>query len=262
MIEAVADGATASQLPELQLDAGTAAQVFAEPVQADERFVEGRPRTTLTRRYSLVPTRAGAFRVEPPRIAWWDVRSGVARTATLPPLEITVAPGAGTSTAPAVSRAAGGEVTSDEGRISIPGVQGRILPWAAATVLFALLWFATLFWALHRRPAAVVAQPDTPPPRAVDASMLRRTLADGDLAAIAEALCAMASPLAADLDALQARLDDAAQRDAIGALQHARWGAGDPATARIALRRAFADGPRWRSTPRRQDDLLPPLYPH
>jgi hypothetical protein len=99
-----------------------------------------------------------------------------------------------------------------------------------------------------------------PAPR-VDASMLRRTLADGDLGAIADALCAMAAPPAADLDALQARLDDDAQRDAVAALQRARWGGGDPAAARAALRRAFADGPRWKPATREEQGLLPPLYP-
>jgi hypothetical protein len=261
VIEALADGATASQLPELQLDAGGQAQVFAEPVRADERFVEGRPRTTLTRRFSIVPAHAGPLQVAPPRIEWWDARSGVARTATLPPLALDVAAGAAAAriAAPTPSAAA-----QEDGRISIPGIQGRVLPWAAATALFALLWFVTLFWALHRRPAPVTPA-DKPglaaPPSAVDASMLRRTLAEGDLGAIAETLCAVATPPAPDLDALRERLDDPEQRDAITLLQRARWGGGDAAATRAALRSAFADGPRWKRPPRASADLLPPLYP-
>jgi hypothetical protein len=261
VIEALADGATASQLPELQLDAGSDAQVFAEPVRADERFVEGRPRTILTRRFSIVPAKTGRLQVAPPRIDWWDARRGVARTATLPPLALDVAAGV----APAkVVAPAPPTPTDDDGRISIPGIQGRVLPWAAAAALFALLWFVTLFWALHRRPATEnttrKATPDSPP-SPVDASMLRRTLAEGDLGAIADALCALATPPVKDLDTLHARLDDDMQRDAITLLQRARWGGGNAPAARAALRKAFADGPRWKPAKQEGQELLPPLYP-
>ena len=260
VIEALADGATAAQLPELQLDAGGDAQVFAEPVRADERFVEGRPRTVLTRRFSIVPTHAGRVQIAPPRIDWWDARRGVARTATLPPLALDVVAGVTPSKVAAIPSP---RAATDDGRIAIPGIQGRVLPWAAAAALFALLWFVTLFWALHRRPPGVrVVAASTPvvPPTSADASMLRRTLAEGDLGAIAETLCALASP-AADLDTLRERLEDPTQRDAITLLQRARWGGGDAAAARAALRKAFADGPRWKSTKAEKDELLPPLYP-
>jgi len=262
VIEALADGATASQLPELQLDAGSDAQVFAEPVRADERFVEGRPRTILTRRFSIVPANAGRLQIAPPRIDWWDARRGVARTATLPPLALDVA--AGVAVPAKVATPAPSATTNDDGRISIPGIQGRVLPWAAAAALFALLWFVTLFWALHRRPATGDMPHKTTsdsPPSAVDASMLRRTLAEGDLGAIAEALCALAAPPVKDLDALHDRLDEGTQRDAITLLQRARWGGGDAAAARSALRKAFADAPRWKTAKQERQELLPPLYP-
>ncbi|HEY0506393.1 MAG TPA: BatD family protein, partial [Lysobacter sp.] len=74
-VEAVADGATAAQMPELQLPDIDGVQVFAEPVQADERFVDGRPRVKLTRRFSLVPAREGAVRVTGLQMRWWDVRA-------------------------------------------------------------------------------------------------------------------------------------------------------------------------------------------
>jgi hypothetical protein len=64
-----------------------------------------------------------------------------------------------------------------------------------------------------------------------------------------------------DLDALRDRLDDDVQRDAITLLQRARWGGGDAAAARATLRKAFADGPRWKSAKQGRQELLPPLYP-
>ncbi|MGV8944259.1 MAG: protein BatD, partial [Thermomonas sp.] len=64
-----------------------------------------------------------------------------------------------------------------------------------------------------------------------------------------------------DLDALRLRLDDAAQVAAVGQLQAARWGAGNPSQALASLRTAFAKGLKLRSSQRQPDIILPPLYP-
>ena len=272
-IEVVADGAVASQLPELALAPDGEAQVFPASTQSDDGFAEGRPRATLTRTFSIVPARAGALRIDAPRIAWWDARAGVARTATLPPIELTVAPGAGAmqaaTAAPAigVDPQAGGrsdDAASDDGRIRIPGIQGRILPWAAAAALFAVLWLVTVIWALDRRGHA---PRDSAPPRtaapASHAPDLRRVLAGGDLADIAEALCAATTPPAPEIDALRDRIDDPVQRNALDQLQRARWSDGDPRAAREAVRSAFAKGVRVnaRGAGKPAQDPLPPLYP-
>ena len=85
-VELVADGAAASQLPELRLPPLDGAQVFPEPPQVDEAFERGRPRTRVTRRFAIVPAQAGPLRVPGLRLSWWDVRAGVARTTAPPPL--------------------------------------------------------------------------------------------------------------------------------------------------------------------------------
>jgi hypothetical protein len=131
---------------------------------------------------------------------------------------------------------------------------------------FALLWLATLVWALQRRTHAApnrqgaAAERVTPLP---DASLrdLKRALDSGDLGDVGDVLCAMADPPASDLDAVHARLDDAAQRDAVAQLQRARWGDGDGSAARARLRTAFASGPRWRRPAAAGREPLPPLYP-
>ncbi|RFP61987.1 BatD family protein [Cognatiluteimonas weifangensis] len=266
-VEATVDGATAAQLPELQLPAIPGAQVFADPPQADEVFAGGRPQVTLTRRFEIVPAQAGTLRIAGPELSWWDVRAGRARTATLPELSVQVAPAiaasgnASVAAAPVPAGAAG----ADRDWVRVPGVQGRVRPWALATVAFALLWLITLMWGLHRQPhpaAVAAADADAVPPSAPAApAHLRRALDGGDLGEIAAALCALAQPPVADLDAVQARLDDARQRDAVDALQRARWGGGDAAAARTALRAAFRPGPRWRRPAARSVEALPPLYP-
>ncbi|MEH6422490.1 BatD family protein, partial [Pseudomonas sp. CGJS7] len=91
VVEATVDGAGLAQLPDLQLPPVDGVQVFADPVQADESFVNGRPRVKLTRKFSLVPSREGAVRLDGLRLDWWDVNTAGARVASLPPLSWTVA---------------------------------------------------------------------------------------------------------------------------------------------------------------------------
>lgn len=263
VVEAVADGANAAQLPELQMSAGDAAQVFAEPPQVDESLASGRPRTTITRRFSIVPARAGALRIDGPSLGWWDVDAGSSRTATLPPLSLQVAPGVGSFAAKATEPPS--SAPAGDGRITVPGVQGRILPWALATVVFAVLWFVTLMWALHRRPHPEAARghgPEAPRSNPVAQSSLKRVLQAGELGEVVEHLCAMATPPAHGIDELLLRLDDPQQREALSMLQRARWAGGDAVAARAALRTAFQRGPRWRVAAKVDDAVtLPPLYP-
>ena len=269
-IEAIADGATAAQLPELQVSAGNDAQVFADPAQSDDTFDQGRPRVREVRRFSIVPSRAGTLRIRGPRLSWWDVQAGVARTASLPDLVVQVAPGAAGAGANATGTATLGQAssanTADDGDIAIPGVQGRVRPWALATVAFALLWLGTLAWALQRRGASSAApameRATVPSSGTATLNDLRRALDRGALSDVADTLCAMARPPVADVDALRGRLADPRQLAAVDALQRARWADGDGVAARDALRAAFRDGPRWHAEPlTRASDPLPPLYP-
>jgi hypothetical protein len=269
-VEALADGATAAQMPELQLPPIDGVQVFAEPVQADERFVDGRPRVKLTRRFSLVPAREGNARMAGLQLRWWDVRAGQAQTSSLPPLSWTVLPGAAPGVAaPAAAVPSSGDVAPTGAGSPAPLARftelgGANKAWVLAALLFAALWLFTLVWGLHRGDAAkVTAKPDggapTPPSGHVD---LKRLIDRGDLGDVVDALCAMAHPPARDLDEARARLADADQREAVDELQRARWGAGSAVTAREALRRAFAKGPTWREpSVATAASPLPPLYP-
>ena len=264
-VEVRADGATASQLPEVELPAVDGAQVFAEPAQADESFDNGRPQVTVTRKFSIVPSRKGALRIPGPRIAWWDVRAGAARTATLPDLQLQVAAGAGGGDPGGPSGDAEAGSAGNGDGVSTPRGAGDVRIWAWATAAFALLWLVTLVWALQRRAPAVAnddrAASRMHAPARAGLRELRRALDSGDFADVADVLCAMPEPPAADLDAVRARLDDPAQREAVARMQRARWGDGDGPAARAALRTAFSKGPRWRGQSAPPDEPLPPLYP-
>ena len=266
VVELRADGAAASQIPDLELRADEGAQVFPEPPQAREQFDQGRPQVVVTRRFSIVPRRAGTLQVHAAPVQWWDVRAGVARTAALPPLSLEVQDALAAPSAAVPAAGAGAE----ERWIRVPGVQGEVRPWAVAAAGFALLWLATLIWGLHRRPQPRAAKQasDTPLRDALDADRarlrrLRLVLDTGDLGEVEQALCALATPPPADVDALRARLGDPAQLAALEALQRARWAGGDPAAARSCVREAFAKGPRWAIDhgDAARSDPLPPLYP-
>jgi hypothetical protein len=276
-VEAVAEGATRAQLPDLPVPSAPGAQVFAEPVQYDENFVDGVPQVKMTRRYSIVPDGSGTLHLPGLRMGWWDVRAGEAKNASLPDLDIEVMPGAGgfanrqLPASPAATAAAAAPSADTSLQLGSPNA------WMWLAVAFAVLWLLTLIWAVWRRrepvPAQAAAAPQAPagaPRRAMRGSAdpgsrpgqaLKKALDTGTLDEIGETLCAMATPPVADLDALLARLDDPAQRNAIEALRRARWADGDGTAARNALRAAFKGGPKWRAAAIEEKEILPPLYP-
>jgi len=280
-VEASADGAGLAQMPELQLPPIDGVQVFADPVQADETFVGGRPRVKLTRKFSLVPSREGEVRLEGLRLDWWDVGTRTRRTASLPPLSWTVGRGAGNGAAapvnPAVAAArndaagAAAAAPAPADAALAPATGGAVHKgWAIAAVLFALLWLGTLVWALQRRaplraaaPAVAAAVPGQAAPASLKLNLpaLRELIDRGDFDHIASVLRGLASPPAADDDELVERLGDPAQREAVQALRRARWGGGDGVAARNRLRTAFAQGPQWSRGDVRPSSPLPPLYP-
>ena len=259
-IEATADGATAAQMPDLQLPVIDGVQVFAEPAKADEGFSNGRPRVKLTRTFSLVPARGGNVQLPGVRLGWWDVRAGRARTAALPALswQVMAADGGAASARPLPAMPAGAGKASPFAEAS-----GASRGWVLATLLFAALWLFTLVWGLQHRAQPAASAQGVPGPRAPTTGKagLRRALDTGDFAEIAETLRASAQPPARDLDEVLARLDDTRQRDALDLMQRARWGGGDGIAARNALRAAFAKGPRWRMAGALPPSPLPPLYP-
>lgn len=275
-VQVVADGASASQLPELQLPPVEGLQVFPEPAVTTESIAAGRPRTTVTRSFSLVPARSGAIALPGLRIGWWDVTRDRAATAQLRALTWTVAPSE--SLPPPATVQSDAAATAEATSTHDASVSGTALKngWIVATVLFALAWLLTLVWALQRRAPALTgtagsatpgsqasssAQATTTMPPAPSMQALRQALQVGDFSDVFNILMAMARPPASSVDALIERIDDARQQDALRLAQRARYSDGDGTAARDALRRAFADGPRWRATPTAPTPLLAPLYP-
>lgn len=270
-IEMTADGATAAQLPALTFPASANVQVFADPPQTDVQLVDGRPRATLRRKISIVPLQPGMLSLAGPRIDWWNAAQGIARTATLPPLELQVAPGAATGSPGDDASRDGSSQKSDHAETQQAGKSlvrqatagdRQFLPWLAA--LLGLAAVLGGWWiARHRKSPARVATDavSTSTGTIPKQPSLNDALKTGDFAGIARALCTAAGLRGDDLDALRMQLDDIGQVAAVRQLQSARWAAGDSSVALVALRAAFAKGVRLRKQQRPAAVILPPLYP-
>jgi hypothetical protein len=242
-----------------------------------------------------VPTRPGTLVVPGPRVDWWDSRAGEARSATLPPITLQVAPGAMPTAEPEPSAPSADAIPGEPTRR--PWALGALAVLAVAMVVAGLAWRSRMQRSSRTAgtptnsgtaPAPTTATP--PPLPRVDVPMgshasagvlaevlglptvpvdavpsaslprLARALELGDLSDVEAALRGLAGD-GADLDTVIERLDDPAQRDAVAQLRLARWADGDAALARSQLRRAFAGGPRWRVVAAPERDALPPLYP-
>ena len=262
-IEASADGATAAQMPELQLPAIDGAQVFAEPAQTDETFDDGRPQVEG---HAQVLDRAVARgRAAHSRAAHRMVGRACGDGAHGVVARRQAAGRAGRAGfrrgCDACRHASDGTVIDEQ-----PPATAR----RAATVPVSGRWRRRRSrccgwrrWSGHCSDARMRRRRDR---RWRDRMRRRRAAAGtrslrdlksaldtGDLGDVADVLCAMAQPPAGDLDAVRARLDDAAQRDAVAQLQRARWGDGDGSAARTALRAAFASGPALEDAPPRPE---------
>lgn len=251
------DGVLATQLPDLELPAIADAQVFPEPVQRKDHIVDGRPVASLKRRFAIVPAREGMLALPEIRVGYWNLGKDSADAAVLPATTLPVA-------AAAVAMAPVPAVPGPAGAVAPQATAaGDARPWQWATALLSLALAGALGWGWRRGQAPRVPLVAANPGKPIDLTALRRALDHGDLGEIGDALRHCCDPPALNLGALAARIDDAAQRDALDALQRLRWaGSGEHASVRTRLREAFRNGPRLRATgPASAAPALPPLYP-
>lgn len=252
-VEVVADGATAAQLPAIEWTAVEGVQVLAEPAQVDEQLVNGRPQTTVRRRFALLPSKAGTWVLTGPQLPWWDAEQGVARVAALPPLTLQVKVGVGGATATALRPMTGGAAAPATAPSATVTPRDANWGWWLLAVLLAA---GLCGWRWQRQ---TVATSDVR--AAVKVPTLQQGLQRGNLTDIARALCAAAEVPEGDLERVVRRLESVQQAAAVGLLQSTSWGQGDAAVALAALRTAFTAAPTWKQTNQRAQSLLPPLYP-
>jgi len=264
-IEAVADGATAAQMPTIEIPATAAVSVFADPPQVEDQFFNGRPRTTLHRKFSLVPNQAGAVVLAGPKVAWWGAEQHTARIAELPPLSLQVAAGVASATRPqSVAPVEAVQSTLPQQSAPAARMQDAWISPRNAWLLLLLILIVSTGWggmAGYRRHRARSAAHADVPVASRPVASLQQALRDGVLQDIGQALVQQAGLATDALEGVCAKLTDPVQISAVRQLQQARWGGGDAGAALQALRKAFSAGAHWRRTSQQAKSLLPPLYP-
>jgi hypothetical protein len=222
--------------------------------------------------FAVVPTRAGTLHIPETTLHWWNVVTDKAEVATLPARDIEVSAGTGAPAAP-VRPTQGGDVAESghaaTGAPSPSAVNDR-MPWRWLFVGALVLWLVTLaVWFLASRRGRGRVAPVAPPLPPAETrerpahEYFLKIAAGNDLAATERALVQWAHivlPSIRSLGALSPALREGPQREAIAALQRARFAGGEAPGAQ--LRDAFAKGFHWLASPSAKDDgRLPPLYP-
>lgn len=269
-----ADGALSSQLPELELPTIAGAQVFPEPAQRQDSLVAGLPVAIVKRRFAVVPAQSGPLDLPPVRVRFWNTETDRPDVAEVAGARLQVAPGSNapinplptTVQTPASVTASAAMPAADSTEVS--ALREQLRRWRWATWLLGGGLLMSLLWG-WRRTSAVRSAPrlsESVPDRQVDPSVLRRALADGDLAGIADALRASLPQPCLNLGQLRAQLADASQQEALAELEQTLWSsvpsAEQRARMRERLRAAFKSGPilRSKAAPDRRSPLAP-LYP-
>jgi hypothetical protein len=274
-----AQGLAFEQLPELKLPQIDGADVYPDKETTVNRDDGAWQYGERTRKFAIVPNRAGTLALPAISLAWWDTSHDRAASADLPALSLNVAAGTANATSAAAPNAAnstniqsGTPPAASAAELTLD--RGESLPWRTLAFAAMGLWLLTLAawlgWALTRRRAGV-SGPPAAPQLAVDAgaSAARKAFADAckrsDVPAIARALLAWSrseGSAARTLGELTPTLADETQRGALRDLERSLYAA-EPGTfdaARIAA--AFRDGFVFaRSSQAKLAQALPPLYP-
>lgn len=292
-----ANGQPADALPEPELPPISGAMVYPDQTQdsTDDSgpWLQGK----RARSFAIVPRRNGTLSIPAITLAWWNVVADKPEQATLPAHTLQVG-GVATGSTPAVSPPVAAAAAANRPSRATPSApaaaappatpSNATLPWRDIALASLVLWLlamvaAVAWWVLRRRASTtdlrsvgtanadgladrtteVVSKPD---PRALQRRALDAAQA-GDAAICEHALLAWARALRDDVAtvaALRDALSDAAQRNALDALQRARWQGGDSVLACVAVAQTFARGFAWRGqakSKRDPDADLPSLYP-
>lgn len=261
-------GLSYEALPALSLPTLDGATVYPDkPVtgnRQDGQWIVGRRQQS----FAIVPTKAGTLTIPPTTLKWWNVLADRQEVAEIPAHTIQVLPALGTTTtdSPVSSSTV---VAPASGNAAGPGHPGDARwRWIALGSLALWLTSALAWWLWRRRPGLVetpaAVRPST---RSLQLAFLAAARG-GDAAAQARALLAWARaerPSIQHLGDLSSALEDAAQRDAIDALQQRQYGGGAIADCGEQLARAFKPGFTWATTTATAataaENGLPPLYP-
>jgi hypothetical protein len=266
VLTVTARGATAAQLPPLELDPPDGAQIYPGQTRAEDLPGVGAPVALRSLESALVPTRAGPMILPEVRVPWWDTREDRERVAIVPArtLEVAAAPAGGsggvsigafeTADEPASEDAAAAPDRVDEGaeprqpgaRLSTAedwvrrAIAGPIGFGVSAFCLMGLGWFLAFFWLKRgsRRSEAAVRVESRASLQALREARRRveQSFLDNDVRGARTALLdwgrlRWAGQAPAGLGALARRLDDTVATETLAQLDRALYADGAGAGA-------------------------------
>lgn len=271
------EGQLHTQLEPITSEYPDAFQAYADEPESETLAAPDGIRATQTRRWALIPGRAGEIELPAVRVPWWDVDANRQRYAEVPARTITVLPAAGgAGRGPGGSTPAGpvrdGATAGPQmpiGAVPDSGSNDAASRWRALALVALIGWLLTaLAWLRSRRRAESTAVPVEPrrESEAVARKLLERALGDGDARRSRAALlrwgaCRFGADAVRGIADLQARCTDPAHVSALAELDAAAFAPGrewSPDTI-SAVRRALSELSGGEGQP--ANDPLPPLYP-
>lgn len=265
----VAQGLGFEQLPELELPAIDGAEVYPDKSTTRSRENAGWVVGERSRKFAIVPKRAGTLHVPALTLNWWDTAKNQAAQARTQAFDIEVTPGAATAAVvPSLPATAAAEPAATVGA-TVPGAD------ASMTAIWRLLAIGSLFLWLLTVVAFVLWRRQAPAPRPAAAAVAApagtrkafdHAISRNDAPAAARQLLAWArreGVVARNLGELATQLQSPQQRDAIAALQAALYAADAKAEIPAALAASFSAGLALAPRAAANDDaaaVLPPLW--
>ncbi|MCR6700494.1 MAG: BatD family protein [Dokdonella sp.] len=269
-----AQGLGYEQLPELDLPPLAGAEIYPDKSQVVTRDDGSWLFGERVRKFAVVPTRPGPLELPEIKLRWWNTATGQEATAVLPARVVQVLPAAVDAAAPPAAAGNVAPAVPAKGDTPLPPAPLRtpapsLWVWQALAASGFALWLATLaLWAWRARPraAAQSAAGGVDPGGAEARGRFLRAAALGELAGAERSLIAWARterPQLRNVGELIAALGDEGQREALLALQRARYAGASAEGLGGRLERAFRDGLRWAVVPTasRSASALPALYP-
>ncbi|WP_257389360.1 BatD family protein, partial [Tahibacter caeni] len=171
----IAQGLGFEQLPEIELPAIDGAEVYPDKSVTRSRENAGWVVGERSRKFAIVPKRAGKLQIPALSLDWWNAADDAAARATTEAIALEVAEAVAAPATPATVPAVASEVPA-------PASDGAGF-WRLAAIASFVLWlltFAALLW--QRRPRRV-APAATAPVFSPTRRSFERAVADGDAAA-------------------------------------------------------------------------------
>jgi hypothetical protein len=258
VLTVTAHGATAAQLPPLEVDPPDGAQIYPGQTRAEDLPGVGAPVGLRSLEVALVPTRAGRVTLPEVRVPWWDTREDRERVAIVPArtLEVAAAPAGSSVDGSTRPFASAGEPASEDAA-AVPervdadaepresgarwstaedwvrrAIAGPIGLAVVALGLMGLGWFAALVWlerGSRRREARDRVETHASPQALREARRrVERACLDNDARGARMALLAWgrvrwAGQAPAGLGGLALKLDDAAAAETLAQLDRALY---------------------------------------